>query len=178
MESNQWSGLEVHHPVKIQLSYYPRHEQLKKQIYDHLLHYEDKQDHKTNVKATMTEWQLTSTELEKLKDCIINSFKFLPNDLQWGPSGDFEFTNLWANIYRHGEYTCVHDHLPEDLTMIYFLTAAEGDAPLLLDDSRTRIYPEEGLMALFPGFVCHSVPKHMSNNVRMTLSGDINRIRN
>ena len=56
-----------------------------------------------------------------------------------------------------------------------FLTAAEGDAPLLLDDSRTRIYPEEGLMALFPGFVCHSVPKHMSNNVRMTLSGDINR---
>ena len=167
--------LEVHHPVKIHLSYYPHHEQLKKQIYDHLLDYEDKQDHKTNVKATMTEWQLTSSELEKLKDWIIQSLKFLPNELQWGPPGDFEFKNLWANIYRHGEYTCVHDHLPEDLTMIYFLTAVEGDAPVLLDDSRTRIYPEEGLMAIFPGYLRHSVPKHMSNNIRMTLSGDINR---
>ena len=167
--------LEVHHPVKIHLSYYPHHEQLKKQIYDHLLDYEDKQDHKTNVKATMTEWQLTSSELEKLKDYIIKSLKFLPNELQWGPPGDFEFKNLWANIYRHGEYTCVHDHLPEDLTMIYFLTAVEGDAPVLLDDSRTRIYPEEGLMAIFPGYLRHSVPKHMSNNIRMTLSGDINR---
>ena len=170
--------LEVHHPVKIHLSYYPHHEQLKKQIYDHLLDYEDKQDHKTNVKATMTEWNLTSSELEKLKDCIINSLKSLPNFLRWGPAGDFEFTNLWANIYRYGEYTCVHDHLPEDLTMIYFLTAAEGDAPVLLDDSKTRIYPEEGLMAVFPGFVCHSVPKHMSHHERITLSGDINRIRN
>ena len=86
--------LEVHHPVKIHLSYYPHHEQLKKQIYDHLLDYEDKQDHKTNVKATMTEWQLTSSELEKLKDYIIQSLKFLPNELQWGPPGDFEFKNL------------------------------------------------------------------------------------
>ena len=126
----------------------------------------------------MTEWNLTSPEIQKLKDYILNSLKELPNTLRWGPAGDFEFKNLWANIYRYGEYTLSHGHHPEDLTMVYFLTAQEGDAPLLLDDSKTRIYPEEGLLALFPAYLYHSVPKHMSNNIRMTLSGDINRIKN
>mgnify|MGYP001337555851 CR=1 FL=1 len=87
------------------------------------------------------------------------------------------FMNLWVNVYKHGEYTTSHEHT-EDLTMVYFLTDEAEHAPLLLDDSKTPIYPKEGLMALFPGFVSHSVPKHMSNNVRMTLSGDINRIKN
>ena len=168
-------SFDAHHEVRIELILYPRHEQLKKQLYDCLLHYEDKQNHKTNVKAVMTEWNLSSPELEKLKNYIINSLKVLPNHLNWGPSGDFEFTNFWANIYRYGEYTISHAHLPEDLTMVYFLTAEKGDAPLLLDDSKTSIYPQEGLLALFPAYVSHSVTKHMSNNVRITLSGDIIR---
>ena len=167
--------LTVQHNVRIELIPYPHHEQLKKEVYDCLLHYEDKQNHETNVKAVMTEWNLTSPEIEKLKNYIINSLKILPENLGWGPSGDFEFTNLWGNIYRYGEYTRSHHHLPEDLTMVYFLTAEEGDAPLLLDDSKTPIYPKEGLLTIFPAYVLHSVPKHMSNNVRMTLSGDINR---
>jgi len=167
--------LTVQHNVRIELIPYPRHEQLKKEVYDCLLHYEDKQNHETNVKAVMTEWNLTSPEIQKLKDYIIKSLKNLPAQLKWGPSGDFEFKNLWANIYRYGEYTNSHGHLPEDLTMVYFLTAEEGDAPLLLDDSKTPIYPQEGLLALFPAYVRHSVPKHMSNNVRITFSGDINR---
>jgi len=170
--------LRVHHDVRVELIPYPRHEQLKKQLYDVLLHYEDKQNHETNVKAVMTEWNLESPEIEALKDYIIKSLKLLPDNIGWGRPGDFEFINFWGNVYRYGEYTNSHQHLPEDFTMVYFLTAQEGDAPLLLDDSKTRIYPEEGLLALFPAYVRHSVPKHMSNNVRITLSGDINRIRN
>ena len=172
------TSLIVHHEARIELISYHRHEQLKREIYDWLLHYEDKQNHKTNVKAVMTEWNLTSPEIQILKDFIIKSLSHLPENLGWGRPGDFEFQSLWANIYRHGEYTLSHSHVPVDLTMIYFLTAHEGDAPLLLEDSKTRIYPEEGLMALFPGYVCHSVPKHMSHHERITLSGDINRIRN
>ena len=178
MEKNEGGRLEVNHLVKVQLSYYPYHEQLKKEVYDSLLNYKDKQDHETNVKATMTEWNLITPEIENLKDYIINSLKELPDALRWGPAGDFKFKYLWANIYREGEYTTFHSHHPEDFTMVYFLTAHDGDAPLLFEDSKTRIYPEEGLMALFPGYVCHSVPKHMSHHERITLSGDINRIRN
>ena len=46
----------------------------------------------------MTEWQLTSSELEKLKDWIIQSLKFLPNELQWGPPGDFEL-KIYGQIF-------------------------------------------------------------------------------
>ena len=178
MEKNEGGLLEVHHLVKVHLSYYPHHEQLKKEIYDSLLHYEDKQNHGTNVKATMTEWNLITPEIQKLKDHIINALKELPNTLNWGPPGNFKFKFLWANIYRHGEYTKVHNHNPEDLAMVYFLTAHDGDAPLILEDSKTRIYPEEGLITLFPAYLNHGVPKHISNNIRMTLSGNVNRIIN
>ena len=178
------SYLIVKHDVRIELVSYPRHEQLKKEVYDSLLNYEDKQNRESNVKAVMTEWNLTSPEIERLKNYIINSLKSLPETqgeleqhhlLRWGPPGNFKFKNFWGNVYRYGDYTCSHGHIPEDLTMVYFLTAEEGDAPLLLDDSKTPIYPQEGLFALFPSYVFHSVPKHMSNNVRITLSGDINR---
>ena len=171
------NSLIVDHAVRIELISYPYHDQLKKEIYECLLQYKDKQNHETNVKATMTEWNLISPEIQKLKDFIIKSLKNIPLNYRWGPSGDFEFKTLWANIYRYGEYTCSHGHIPEDLTMVYFLTAATGDAPLLLDDSKTPIYPKEGLMAIFPTYVYHSVPKHMSHHERITLSGDINRIR-
>ena len=106
-----------------------------------------------------------------------NNEKELPDALRWGPAGDFKFKYLWANIYREGEYTTFHSHHPEDFTMVYFLTAHDGDAPLLFEDSKTRIYPEEGLIALFPAYLRHGVPKHISNNIRMTLSGDVNRIK-
>ena len=167
--------LTVQHNVRIELIPYPRHEQLKKEVYECLLHYEDKQNRESNVKAVMTEWNLTSPEIEKLKNYIINSLEDLPNLLRWGPPGDFQFKNFWGNIYRYGDHTCSHGHIPEDLTVVYFLTAQEGDSPLLLDDSKTPIYPQEGLFALFPSYVFHSVPKQTSNNVRITLSGDINR---
>ena len=172
------NSLIVSNLARVELFSYPYHKQLKKELYESLLQYKDKQNHETNVKATMTEWNLISPGIQKLKDYIIESLENLPPDHDWGHFGNFEFKTFWANIYRHGEYTVSHCHVPEDLTVVYFLTSAAGDAPLLLDDSKTQIHSQEGLFALFPGYIYHSVPKHMSQvHERITLSGDISRIR-
>ena len=169
----------VSHSVGVEFIFYPGHEQLKREIYDWLLHYKDIQKHETNVKATMTEWNIVSPEINQLKDYIIRSLKTLPISIGWGPSWDFKFKNFWANIYRYGEYTNIHDHLPEDLSMVYFLTSEKGDAPLLINDGDDQIpiYPQEGSIVMFPSYIKHSVPKHESNNIRITLSADINRVR-
>jgi len=170
-------SLEVSHLANIELFDYPRHKELKNEIYNTLLNYEDKQNHETNVKATMTEWAIESPEIKKLKEYIINALKDLPNRLKWGRAGDFKFRNVWANIYRFGDHTISHNHVPEDLTMVYFVTSNKEDTPLIMDDSETKIYPKEGLIVLFPGYLSHSVPEHMFNHERMTISGDINRVR-
>jgi len=47
----------------------------------------------------------------------------------------------------------------------------------MIDESKTLIQPKECVFALFPGYINHGVPKHKSNNVRITLSADINRVR-
>ena len=172
------NSLAVHHSVKIELILYPRHEQLKKEVYDFLFQHKDKQRLRSSTGKffSLTEWNLKFPEIEELKDYIVNFLKHLPSSLRWGSAGDFKFENLWVNVYKHGEYTTSHGHT-EDLTMVYFLTDEAEHAPLLLDDSKTPIYPKEGLMALFPAYVYHSVPKHMSNHERITLSGDIRRIK-
>ena len=170
-------SIKVTQSALIELIPYPRHKELKRQLYDDLLNYKDKQNHTTNVKAVMTEWNIISSEIQYLKDYIIGSLKKLPLRHDWGPGGDFEFKNFWANVYRHEDWTCTHNHTTEDLTMVYFLTEGEGDAPLMIDESKTLIQPKEGVFALFPGYINHGVPKHKSNNVRITLSADINRVR-
>ena len=124
----------------------------------------------------MTEWLIESPEIKKLQEYIISALKVLPETLRWGRAGDFKFTNFWANIYRFGDHTLSHNHIPVELTMVYFLTGNKEDTPLILDHSETKIYPKEGLMVLFPGYLCHNVPKHMFNHERITLSADINRV--
>ena len=172
------NSLTIHHSVKIELIPYPRHEQLKKEVYDLLFQHKDKQRLRGSSGKffSLTEWNLKFPEIEELKDYSVKFLKHLPNRLRWGPAGDFKFENLWVNVYKHGEYTPSHGHT-EDLTMIYFLTDEAEHAPLLLDDSKTPIYPKEGLIALFPAYVYHSVPQHMSDNERITVAGDIRRIR-
>lgn len=178
MESNfrYVEQFHVNHPTLIHVVKYTRHEELKKNICDDLLNYADKQGHLTNVKATMTEWNITSPEIEILKDSIINSLKDFPLELNWGPPGEFDVANIWGNIYRDGEETIFHEHQPEDLTMVYFLKCREGDAPLIFEGSDEYVPPVEGVMAIFPAYIKHGVPKHTSENIRITLAADINRV--
>ena len=166
----------VNQPTLIHVVKYTRHEELKKDICDDLLNYADKQGHLTNVKATMTEWNITSPEIEILKKSIIDDLKDFPLELIWGPPGEFDVVNIWGNVYRNGEETIFHEHQPQDLTMVYFLKCGEGDAPLIFDGSDEYVPPVEGVMAIFPAYIKHGVPKHTSENIRITLAADINRV--
>ena len=178
-EKHDWIPIEqfsVQHPTTVHVVKYTRNDKLKRELCDALLNYEDKQDHTTNVKATMTEWNISSPEIEILKKSIIEDLKTLPRSLDWGPQGEFDVVNLWGNIYRQGEKAIFHSHQPEDLTMVYFLKCEEGDSPLIFKGTDKFIPAVEGIMAIFPAFIKHGVPEHKSKNVRITLAADINRV--
>ena len=154
---------------------YPRHAELKSETIDVLEKYKDVQNRQTNVKATMTEWNIDSFEILNLKNYILdflNSQYFFVNKR----NQKFSFINIWGNIYRNGDYTIEHDHLFSTFSIVYFLKSNIKDSPLIFLPFQTNIEPEEGKIVIFPSYIRHEVPEHTSNDTRITLSGNITLI--
>lgn len=164
--------LKIPSKSKIFLIDYPHHNDLKNEILIDLETYKDTQNYQTNVKATMTEWNISSPEIEKLKSFIINYLNnYYPFVLK--NNNSFYYEHFWANIYRQNDHAIEHDHLFSSFSIVYFLKGNRNDAPLIFTESEVSILPEEGKFIIFPAYLKHKVLKQISNQIRITLSGNI-----
>ena len=159
---------------------YPFHKELKDELVSLLEKYSDKQGRKTNVQATMTEWNWDpeNVRLKRLKNNIIEfvnyNYAFRRGS---NPKKDrYYMRDFWGNIYRKGDYTKTHTHRPEVFSCVYFLKSKWYHSPLVFSDSGKKIRPKEGTFVIFPSHLRHLVPKHRYNETRITLSGNM-RIR-
>ena len=163
------------------------------QLYDELVpileKHPDKQDRKTNVMATMTEWDWNSenVRIKRLKNNIIESARSLglltkdEHQHQYGDKYDqlrYYVEDLWGNIYRKGDYTEVHSHRPSVFSCVYFLKTKWYHSPLVFTDSEKKlrhkkISPKEGTFVIFPSHLFHLVPEHRYRETRITLSGNM-----
>ena len=155
---------------------YPFHKQLKDELVPLLENYPDKQDKKTNVIATMTEWDWNpeNDRLKRLKNNILE-FANYNCSFKWtgGVYARYFMWEFWANIYRKGDYTLSHDHRPQHLSFVYFLKTKWYYSPLVFSDSGKKIRPKEGTFVIFPSHMYHFVHKHRYGETRMTLSGNM-----
>jgi hypothetical protein len=168
--------LTVNHCADIFILNYPQHEDLKKELTVYLETFTDVQNHQTNIKATMTQWNIDSFEISKLKNYIIN---FLNEKYAFVQQKNkkFIFNSFWGNIYRENEFALEHDHLFSTFSIVYFLKTKPNDSPLIFTYSNATITPNEGSLIIFPSYLKHKVPKQQSgDNVRITLSGNIDFI--
>ena len=153
---------------------YHRHDLLLKSLGSVFENYPDCQGRQTNVKATMTEWNLNlnNREFIEWKNTVIAIVSEL--NLFYGRS--FRYDSVWANIYRKGDYTVVHDHEPLKYSFVYFLKSKSNFSPLIFENSGLRkkksVKPIEGRLVIFPSFVKHWVPRHNHDETRITLSGN------
>lgn len=154
------------------ISNYPNHSILKSEIASKLETYKDVQNRQTNVKATMTEWNIHSLEIHNLKNYVIDILN-LEYPFVRERNENFVFSYFWGNVYRRGDYTIEHDHLFNVFSIVYFLKSKITDSPLIFLPSSTSILPEEGKLVIFPSHIKHKVPEHKSNDTRITLSGNI-----
>ena len=159
---------------------YPLHKQLKDELVPLLEKYPDKQGRNTNVKATMTEWDWNSenVRLKRLKNNIIEFINYNCNNREIRSVEDtipvkYFVKDLWGNIYRKGDYTKEHKHLPNIFSFVYFLKSKWYHSPLVFSDSGEKIRPTEGTFVIFPSHLKHLVPKHRYRETRITLSGNI-----
>jgi len=155
---------------------YPFHKQLKDELVPLLENHPDEMDRKTNVKATMTEydWNPKSDRLERLKNILLEN-AFSNCNFKWSDGIDAQYfmKHFWANIYRKGDYAQSHSHKPHTLSCVYFVKAKWYDSPLVFSDSGKKIRPKEGTFVIFPSNVRHLVPKHRYRETRITLSGNM-----
>jgi Rps23 Pro-64 3,4-dihydroxylase Tpa1-like proline 4-hydroxylase len=158
---------------------YPFAKDLKEELSPMLENYPDKQDRKTNVKATMTEWDIKSPQINKFKVYILNELnKFLGTKTAnaFKVRYQLRYINCWANIYNKGDYTIKHDHFPCYWSFVYFLETKWYHSSLKFSDSGKGIRPKEGRFVFFPGYVWHHVNEHKFKEQRITLSGNLDMV--
>ena len=163
------------------LDNYPRQDLLLKDLGDYFEKHKDCQNRQTNVKATMTEWNLDlpSQEFIHFKNAIYNVAKEL--NLYW--ACPFKIYSIWANIYRKGDHTVSHDHDPARYSFVYFLKSKSNFSPLLFEGINLKnkkkqwkeVKPIEGRLVIFPGFLKHRVPVHIHDETRITISGNFSQ---
>lgn len=160
---------------------YLRQNLLLEELGNFFENYEDCQNRQTNVKATMTEWELDIPNLEffYLKETILDIVGKENLNLYFHES--YKIKNIWANIYRKGDFTKRHDHEPTRYSFVYFLKSKLNHSPLVyetIDLKRKKkkvksINPIEGRLVIFPGFLKHWVPVHIHDEIRITISGNL-----
>ena len=130
--------------------------------------------------------KIESQELDRFKESVLDFLLSIPFDSGgcFGPYQDtrnFHMLDCWGNIYRKGDYTIKHAHLPSQYSWVYFLKSKSNYSPLLFDylDQKKRriksfkVLPIESRIVLFPSFLHHRVPVHIHDETRITISGNI-----
>ena len=168
--------MKIKHNANITVEDYPFHKMLADELVPLLENYEDKQNRTSNVKATMTDWYITTPQIERLRKFILNEITS-KIDASIKMIGDIKpfiprFRDIWANVYRKGDYAVSHRHQPAVYSFVYFLKSRWFYSPLVFDDYGQKIRPRNGRYIIFPSYLRHHVPKHRYNESRITLSGN------
>ena len=166
--------MKIKHNANITVENYPFHKMLADELVPLLENYEDKQNRTSNVKATMTDWYITTPQIERLRKFILNEITSI-SDLSLENIKTFipRFRDIWANVYRKGDYALSHRHRPAVWSFVYFLKSKWFYSPLVFDDYGQKIRPINGRYIIFPSYLRHSVPKHRYDDSRITLSGNV-----
>ena len=155
---------------------YPFHKQLKDDLFPKLYNYKDALDKKTNVKATMTDWnwEKDNGKVQRLKNCIMEELKsYFDFSAVNAPPPGLYCSTFWGNVYWKDDYTQPHHHIPWDLfSFAYFLNSKWYHPPLIFTQYGERIRSKEGTFVIFPSHLQHHVPKNRFKDPRMTLSGN------
>ena len=170
--------VEIKNKSTIIIEDYPFHEKLRDELVPQLENHPDRQGKQTNVKATMTNWnwQYNNPRVKRLKESamkIVNDLVFMNSNSEFRETWELKWIDFWGNVYRQGEYTQTHEHVPSTFSFVYFLKSQWNDSPLVFSDFGHTIRPKQGRYVIFPSHLKHHVPPQKSKNIRMTLSGNM-----
>ena len=149
--------------------------EMDKQIKKVIDKYGDRINHKSNVKAQMTEWKMWHEPgFKKLAGIVLDISKKISESMYcpFNPILD----NLWGMKYKSGESAITHDHWPAVWSFAYYLNAPKNAPGLFfpeMGEQGGERKLEKGLMIFFQGHVKHSVRPVKFKGYRYVVSGNI-----
>jgi len=87
---------------------------------------------------------------------------------------------LWGLVNRPLESSNTHLHGNNPYVWVYYVKVPKNSGDLVFsffDKFVCPITPEEGVLLIFPGWMYHSVSKNKSDEVRISISGNFNYIK-
>ena len=150
--------------------------EMDKQIKKVIDKYGDRQNHKTNVKAQMTEWKMwdnpgfNALAVKVLKICqMVSKEKYNANI-------EPILNNLWGMNYTSEEYTLKHDHWPSLWSFVYYVDVPQNAPGLSFpqeDSKEIEIKVHNGLLLMFEGHLKHQVNSKKFSGNRYVVSGNL-----
>lgn len=131
----------------------------------------DKKESQTNVKAQMSDWNMLSYHpfnvvAERAQEVVREWYA-----TRAGVILHTKITACWGAVYRKGDYTINHAHLPDSYSFVYYPKAEEGCSPLILQGYSYQ--PRTGYGLIFPSWVEHFVPKSFADDDRVVVAGNM-----
>jgi len=150
---------------------------INKKIAKTIRDYGDHQKKQTNVKADMTPWNITSPEIERLKEWISEMLQHShPDKTTWqelrfsGKTVPIRFPDCWGNVYKKGDFAREHQHFPSHWSIVYYVEGPQESSPLTFHPDDLQIPFKPGTLIVFPGNMRHSVPPHPVDAERISLA--------
>ena len=138
--------------------------------------YGDRQNHKTNVKAQMTEWKMWHEPGFKQLANIVLDISRKISVAKYNRPINSMLDNLWGMKYKSEEVAVAHDHWPAIWSFVYYLNAPK-DAPGLffpeMGEQGGERKIEPGLLIFFEGHIKHAVRPAKFKGYRYVVSGNI-----
>lgn len=102
---------------------------------------------------------------------------------------DIRLTESWLNVTGHGDFQHFHNHIPYDISGVYYYQTNESDGQIVFKDPalikstsvllkklpRTvRYQPRVGTLILFPSFLEHGVYHNETKSNRISIAVNLN----
>ena len=136
----------------------------------------DRQGHRTNVKAQMTEWlMIREPGFDKLSNIVLNVGRHI-SQLKYNRQVNLFLENLWGMKYKSEEIAIEHDHWPALWSFVYYVNEPK-DAPGLffpnMGEQGGERNIEKGLLVFFEGHIRHAVRPKKHKGYRYVVSGNM-----
>jgi hypothetical protein len=139
--------------------------------------YGDRQNHKTNVKAQMTEWKMWDEPgFNELVPIVLDISKQISQTKFKNRKINSKLDSMWGVKYKSEEITIAHDHWPAVWSFVYYLNAPKNAPGLFfteMGEHGGEIKIEPGLLIFFEGHITHEVKSKKFEGHRYVVSGNI-----
>ena len=88
-------------------------------------------------------------------------------------------SDCWGVLYKKNDFAVAHAHWPNIWSWGYYVKVPQGSSPLVFPEGKEGnyyVFPQVGDLVIFPAWIKHEVPPSLTEEDRMLVGGNLERI--